>query len=440
VYSNVRTAKIGKDSGESDLVGRPRDFAELPTKANYTYDDPFDMAGKKQFIESIYVDWFSRITPQTLELVEKKEFDKLQNSLDYLYVREVVSNALRLSILSTNKELGLNSQQYQALLQIPPTESNIDVFHETFQKAKKLWSNFKEKNWHNWNDMYLNEHAERISQIAGVIDEATYYAIIEMKEGGAGTTWRSNVIPLVKGIGPKTASFAWLLLSPLLSELATLDTWMLSYFYNDEKEEKPLDVSVLENYIVQSGPNKGQERLGYAEIENRVRSVRDALYPDEKLGVLQWGLWDYLRSKGWHQNHDALRVVVPVAYELIWWHGHRRSFKSQMINPEQIDQAKKILDENNDAKDIYCPYCGSKARVGQNPGEYICINREVGAENHVFTSDQQIFCPVRINNKVQCNNPAYSLGNNEYRCLPQKNNKEYTNPNYHVFTDKDFDS
>ena len=134
------------------------------------------------------------------------------------------------------------------------------------------------------------------------IDELTKAALEDVRErGGTGHHFRSTLLGLgIPGVGPKVASFAWLLLQPTSSQLATMDTHMLDLMGADPKDAKMRD---------------------YYRLERELAARRDAAgYGHVPLGAFQWGMWDAKRTGiGTHQDHSAMKPVDPMPHNLIDW-------------------------------------------------------------------------------------------------------------------------
>ena len=83
-----------------------------------------------------------------------------------------------------------------------------------------------------------------------------------MANGGTGEIFRQGILDLgVPGVQAKVASFAWLALAPMTSELATVDVHMMRHLEQDADSPK----SVAE----------------YLEFEETLRRERDEMYGPE---------------------------------------------------------------------------------------------------------------------------------------------------------------
>ncbi len=150
---------------------------------------------------------------------------------------------------------------------------------------------------------FMGTHLKAIAQISTHADALLKAALEDVHEhDGAGHHFRSAVLQLgVSGVGPKVASFAWLLLQPTTSQLATIDTHIMDVLgHNYEKEMNNRD---------------------YFKFERELQAGRDAAgYEHVPLGAFQWGMWDNKRTgEGSHQDHSGLRVLDPVPHDSIDW-------------------------------------------------------------------------------------------------------------------------
>jgi hypothetical protein len=150
---------------------------------------------------------------------------------------------------------------------------------------------------------FMGTHLKSISQVSQHADDILKAALADVREHDAtGHHFRHEVLKLnVPGVGPKVCSFAWLLLQPLRSQLATIDVHMMDVLgHNYEKEMSNRD---------------------YFKFERQFRAGLDAAgYGEMPLGAAQWGMWDYKRTgPGTHQDHSAMRVVDPKPHNQIDW-------------------------------------------------------------------------------------------------------------------------
>jgi hypothetical protein len=154
---------------------------------------------------------------------------------------------------------------------------------------------------------FMGSHLKSIAQVSQYADQLLEAALEDVRNhDGAGHHFRQMALRLaenhnIKGIGPKVISFAWLLLQPLTSQLATIDTHMMDVLgHNYEKEMNDRD---------------------YFKFERELQAGRDASgYNHTPLGLFQWGMWDNKRTgQGTHQDHSAMRVENPTHHYNVDW-------------------------------------------------------------------------------------------------------------------------
>lgn len=150
---------------------------------------------------------------------------------------------------------------------------------------------------------FINRHLVAIAQLSKYADLLTEAALEDVKRhDGAGHTFRSTVLRLdIPYVGPKVVSFAWMLLQPLTSQLAVVDSHMaeaLGHKYKDVANNRD-----------------------YFRLERELQAGRDASgYGHMPLAQFGWGLWDLKRTgMGTHQDHTPLRVWEPKPhYQMDW--------------------------------------------------------------------------------------------------------------------------
>jgi hypothetical protein len=160
---------------------------------------------------------------------------------------------------------------------------------------------------------FMGTHLKSISQISQHVNEILQAALEDVHEhDAAGHHFRAKVLSLnVSGVGPKVCSFAWLLLQPMTSQLATIDTHMADVLgINFEKDLNPRD---------------------YFKFERQLQAGRDAAgYGSVPLGTFQWGMWDLKRTgEGSHQDHSAMKVLNPVPHTSIDWASKAQNLKAE---------------------------------------------------------------------------------------------------------------
>ncbi len=172
---------------------------------------------------------------------------------------------------------------------------------------------------------FMGTHLKAVAQISTHADALLKAALEDVHEhDGSGHHFRSAVMQLgVPGCGPKVASFAWLLLQPMTSQLATVDTHIMDILgHNYDKDMSTRD---------------------YFKYERELQAGRDAAgYGAVPLGAFQWGMWDTKRTgEGSHQDHSGMRALDPVPYDAIDWQA-----KEQPINAGAAVQFKQNWHSN----------------------------------------------------------------------------------------------
>lgn len=150
---------------------------------------------------------------------------------------------------------------------------------------------------------FMGQNLIAIARVARKADVITEAALEDMRNhDGAGHMFRQTLLSLgIPYVGPKVASFAWLLLAPMTSQLATVDTHMMDMLgYNHKKDMNDRD---------------------YFRMERELQAGRDAAgYNHMPLGQFQWALWDHKRTgPGTHQDHSSLRPWEPTPHHLVEW-------------------------------------------------------------------------------------------------------------------------
>ena len=153
---------------------------------------------------------------------------------------------------------------------------------------------------------FPNGQVKALAQISHFADLLLKAALEDVHEhDGSGHHFRSAVLQLqIPLVGPKVASFAWLILQPMTSQLATIDAHMM-------------DVLGFKG----RGKQKTISTRDYFKLERELQAGRDAAgYSGMPLGQFQWAMWDAKRTGlGSHQDHSALRALDPTPHEAIDW-------------------------------------------------------------------------------------------------------------------------
>lgn len=158
---------------------------------------------------------------------------------------------------------------------------------------------------------FMGTHLKSIAKIGQHANDLLDAALADVHDhDGAGHHFRSTVLQLgVPGVGPKVVSFAWLLLQPMTSQLATIDTHMMDVLgHNYDKDMNNRDYFGFERELA-----AGRDAAGYSHIP---------------LGAFQWGMWDFKRTgPGSHQDHSAMRALDPIPHHTIDWVGKQQNLK-----------------------------------------------------------------------------------------------------------------
>jgi hypothetical protein len=168
---------------------------------------------------------------------------------------------------------------------------------------------------------FFNSQAKSLAQISAYADELLKAALEDVHEhDGSGHHFRSAVLQLdIPSVGPKVASFAWLLLQPTTSQLATIDTHIMDVLgHNFQKDMNDRDFFKFEREL-----QTGRDAAGYGHVP---------------LGAFQWAIWDYKRTgEGSHQDHSGLRVLDPVPHDSIDWKAKEQSLKGDAWHAQGPD-------------------------------------------------------------------------------------------------------
>lgn len=232
-------------------------------------------------------------------------------------LKQAVSNAIRIALLSPKQPLHGNAMVYQALLDVPYTETDPQPYIDAYKATKQKYDEGEDKFMAG--DKVVNKMPSSMTRnlifcakAAEHLDGAVDAARKDLEAGGDGHIFRNWTMANITGMAGKTASFAWLLLNPNKSNLATVDTHMFRSLYPGYDE-----LNTAEREAAQKELNKG---LGYFMYERIFDARSKALgYPEGyKLGPTQWNFWDTIRS-GESQPHDAFRTIDPTpAAEATW--------------------------------------------------------------------------------------------------------------------------
>jgi hypothetical protein len=266
--------------------------------ADYTEADPLDVAGMQNLIDDLHTDWWHE--PEDRQ-------------------RQAIANAFRATMVSPRQNLKWNSIVYQDLMHVPPHESNPDTFEQTIRDRKGKWDRFGQQTFdmiqQNTQDPEHIDYGQNLEKyqpgiwgnirgagsVGPYVEQIRQAALEDIAAGGDGHIFRDAVLDMnIPGVGPKVASFAWLMLNPKSSRLATVDVHMMRAL--GQESESPRDTAA------------------YRQFEQQLEQQKNAMgYQDVPLGAYQWALWDKTRTPGYHQDHTPLRPLDPVDWRNIDW-------------------------------------------------------------------------------------------------------------------------
>lgn len=236
----------------------------------------------KEKAEETLMDWVSE-EQQKIELEDAKKPSDKQMSADQIERKAQAAMVKRMKtyIKDSHPKLDVLANQMGF---------DIDVPQEETPKIDRYGA-------------FMGTHLKAIAQISQHADEILDAALEDVqKHDGKGHNFRAKVLSLgISGVGPKVCSFAWLLLQPMTSQLATIDTHMMDVLgHNYDKEMNNRDYFKFERELA-----AGRDAAGYGHIP---------------LGSFQWGMWDHKRTgPGTHQDHSAMRVLDPIPHDKVDW-------------------------------------------------------------------------------------------------------------------------
>lgn len=173
---------------------------------------------------------------------------------------------------------------------------------------------------------FMGTHLDAIEEVGKHIDEIRELAHEDLNKGGHGFIFRNGVMNMnLKGVNPKVASFAWLLLAPLSSELGIVDAHVLRGLRREESDINPRD---------------------YYKLERMQRSAKDATgYKHVPLGLYHWGLWDQIRNPGKHSDHSPLRVLDPTPWDKVQWDAAMNARSGPWEGPKRFEDARGHMEQ-----------------------------------------------------------------------------------------------
>jgi hypothetical protein len=262
----------------------------------YQLNPSLGFEGARKKAQSILLDWWTE-EQQHIESEDAARPADKQRSADEIERRANEALAKRLQVFLKDKT--------NPKTDVPARPDNLQLFGAggqynllTGQEGLKYGA-------------FMGTHLKAIAHISQHADEILDAALEDVKDhDGTGHHFRAKVLSLgISGVGPKVCSFAWLLLQPMTSQLATIDTHMMDVLgHHYEKDMNNRDYFKFERELA-----AGRDAAGYSHIP---------------LGAFQWGMWDHKRTgEGTHQDHSAMRVLDPVPHQHIDWVGKAQNLK-----------------------------------------------------------------------------------------------------------------
>jgi hypothetical protein len=291
--------------------------------AEYTDTDPLDMGAVIKMIEDLNSHWW------------------LESPQDQ---RQAIANAMRAALVSPNMDLKWNAIVYQDLMHIPADVDDPEVFEQAVRAAKAKWDHGAQMTL----DSVPEKHApwaphmvekyrpgmwtnvRRAAGVAPYVEQIRQAALADLEQGGDGRVFREQLRTMgIPGVGDKIISFAWLLLNPSGSRIATIDRHILRNQGEDYQE--------------------GPQGKRYTDLEQQLDAQRIADgYEDVPLGAYQWALWDKQRTPGYHQDHSALRPINPTKWHDVDWEPRALPPRPKDKNFKPNDQMNLIQWSEND--------------------------------------------------------------------------------------------
>lgn len=210
-----------------------------------------------------------------------------------------------------------------ALAASPPRENPALFDHDEWQPVDASGFSAQDAKY----GAFMGGHLDAIEQVGSHIDQIRQAALKDLQEdGGKGFIFRNAVMNMnLPGVNPKVASFVWLLLAPMSSELGIIDTHILRGLRRGEKDATPRD---------------------YYKLERMQRTVKDASgYPHLPLGLYHWGLWDAIRNPGAHSDHSPLRVLDPLDWKSAKWDAALNAKSGPWVGPLEFENHRPLMEQ-----------------------------------------------------------------------------------------------
>jgi hypothetical protein len=303
-------------------------------KTDVHHHEPMSLFGKKSYKQHLH-DKFDHVGMDNpgLKMIAKNIRERLGPEVPNDYVDEMMSLYAYLALTSgaqtTNEEVHDAWSYWMLVYQKDPDHKSLIPFDELDEAKQNMDTEYrdairnaaKDEKTSSWRHMaaqqynlltgdeankypaWMGTHLKAIAQISQHVDNILQAALTDVKDhDGEGHHFRAQVLQLkVSGVGPKVCSFAWLLLQPMTSQLATVDTHIMDVLGHDYEKE--------------------MNSRSYFKFERELAAGRDtAGYSHMPLGAYQWAMWDAKRTgPGTHQDHSAMKVLDPLPHKHIDW-------------------------------------------------------------------------------------------------------------------------
>lgn len=175
---------------------------------------------------------------------------------------------------------------------------------------------------------YLASHLKPLAAISTKANDLLSAARADVENNrGRGHHWRKELLSLgIPGVGPKEASYAWMLLQPQTSQLAVIDPHMMQVLGH-----KPEDISPRDYFKYERELAAGRDASGYHHVP---------------LGSFGWGLWDYARlGHGEHDDHRPLRALDPQPHDQVDWLARDKPMAEHWQAPYWWDATQDARDQ-----------------------------------------------------------------------------------------------
>jgi hypothetical protein len=319
-----------------------------------SYEQAHDKAERTLF------SWWSEEQSRIETDDEKKPADK-QKSADEIERRANEALARRLKLYIDDKRNVKTDAD-------APVHEPMSLFGKTAAGGQYNLMTGEEANKYG---AFMGTHLKSISQISQHANDILEAALEDVKAHDAtGHHFRAHVLSLnISGVGPKVCSFAWLLLQPLTSQLATIDTHMmdvLGHHYEKEMNNRdyfcftpenlvrtesgwtPIsDIAPGERVLTNSGTFEKVEKVLKREYTGPLVEVKT---PVGVSPIRMTPEHPILKLSGLHKRLDHKNVCSPQKcrvsehlHELVWANADSLNNKSHMVS--------RVIDESQ-ASDI----------------------------------------------------------------------------------------